>query len=292
MIPNACSYASKLLLLAVFMLGFQQGSVAQRKPKSQSSAFENFLDTQWWLGLRFGLNYTQPDPVNRYSALNAVDYEGSTLNKSYDPFALAGAQAGLDVTFYHKGISIALQPTYKAMRYSYFSDLEWSGTTDADRFETRYDIVQSLSVLEVPLVVKYDIMKHGTMRPFVMAGLQQSLLIGAEKDTEITHTDYVSGSPEEYSGGKIDLGAKDQFKNFYGAVGGIGVNLDAGNIRTIFEASYLYALNAVTKTASLYRENELVSLGEVNDELKLNNLNFSLSFVFPLRYIDKTFQPY
>lgn len=292
MIPNVCSYASKLTLIAALMLGIQQGAVAQRKPKSLSSTFENFLDTQWWLGLRFGLNYTQPDPVSRYSSLNAIDYEKSALEKSYDVLAQAGAQAGLDVTFYHQGISLELQPTFKVMRYSYFSKLEWTGNSNADRFETRYDIIQSLRVLEVPLVVKYDIIQHGTIRPFVMAGLQHSFLIGAEKDTEITHTDYVSGSPEEFSGGKISLGVKDQFKNFYGAVGGIGVNLDAGNIRTIFEATYLYGLNSATKTGSLYRENELVSLGEVNDEIKLNNLNFSLSFVFPLRYIDKTFQPY
>lgn len=291
MIPNALLFASRAVIVLALLLCTQL-SVAQRKPKPLKSSFESFLDTQWWLGLRFGLNYTQPDPLTRFSALNALDYDGEALEKTYTRFAHPGGQAGLDITFYHKGISLGLQPTFKIMRYAYFSDLEWSGNSEADRFETRYDINQSIQVIEVPLVLKYDVLRRGKLRPFILAGLQQSFMISAEKETTITHTDYSSGMPQEYKSGKINFGVKDQFKNFFGAVGGAGVSADAGNIRTVLEVTYLYALNAVTETSNRYRENELVSIGEVNDELKLNNINVSLSFVFPLRYIDKTFQPY
>ncbi len=66
--------------------------------------------------------------------------------------------------------------------------------------------------------------------------------------------------------------------------------LDYGNVRTIVELSYLYALSPVTDTSNRFQENELASLGEINDEINLNNINLAISFVFPLRYIDKTFQ--
>lgn len=285
------SITSKILI-AVALLLCTQISVAQRKPKPLKSSFESFLDTQWWLGLRFGLNYTQPDPVTRFSALSPINYDEANLEKTYENFSQSGGQAGLDVTFYHRGISIGLQPTFKIMRYTYFSDLAWAGDETVDDFETRYDINQKISVIEVPLIFKYDLIQRGKIRPFLLAGLQHSFLIAAEKETTIMHTDYASGAPREYSGGKVNLGVKDQFKNFSGALGGAGVSLDAGNIRTILEATYLYALTPVTEKNNLYQENELVSLGEVNDEIKLRNINVSLSFVFPLRYIDKTFQPY
>lgn len=288
MIRNAYSYANRALLVFALLLCTQL-SVAQRKPKPLKSSFESFLDTQWWLGLRFGMNYTQPDPVNRFSALSPINYDQSVLDKTYESFGEAGVQAGLDFTFYHRGFSIGLQPTFKVFKYSYFSDLEWVGN-DTEQFETRYDVNQSISTIEVPLVLKYDLMKRGEIRPFVFAGLQYSFVIGAEKNVTVTHTDYGSGTPQKYKGGAISLGVKDQFKNFYGALGGAGVSLDAGNIRSVLEVSYLYGLSPVTETKNLYQENELVSLGEVNDEIKLNNINISLSFVFPLRYIDKTFQ--
>lgn len=290
MIPNALSYGSRALACLLLIL-LAHLSVAQRKP-SPPSSFESFLNTQWWLGLRFGVNYTDPNSITKYNVFSPVNYDPETLEKEYSVFSLAGGQAGLTISFYHKGFSIGIQPTFKIMRYQYSNQFEWLGDGSEDAFETTVDVTQKLDVIEVPLIMKYEIIKRGKVRPFVLAGLQQSFLISAQKKVEVEHVDYLSDNPQTYSGGTFALGNTDRMKNFYGAVGGIGTSLDYANIRTVIEATYLRGLSSVTKNEDPFSENELVALGDVNDELKINNINISLSFVFPLRYIDKTFQPY
>ena len=51
-----------------------------------------------------------------YFIFSPLDYESENLQKTYDVFNLVGGQAGLDLSFYHKGFSIGLQPTFKIMR--------------------------------------------------------------------------------------------------------------------------------------------------------------------------------
>lgn len=290
MTPNALSYGSRWLtcLLLLFVTTI---SVAQRKP-SPPSSFESFLNTQWWLGLRFGLNYTQPNPTTRYNVFSPINYQGETLDKAYESFSLPGGQAGLVISFYHNGFSIGIQPTFKIMRYGYSNAFEWVGASEEDRLETTVDVTQKIDVVEVPLTLTYEIIKRGKIRPFVLAGLQQSFMISALKKAEVTHVDFLGDTPQTYSGGSFTLGNTERMSNFYGAVGGLGTSLDYANIRTVVEVTYLYGLSPITANEDPFSENELVALGDVNDVLKINNINVSLSFVFPLRYIDKTFQPY
>lgn len=289
MIQSASLFGNKGFLFA-FLIGLSTLAIAQpRKPKP---SLKTFLDTQWWLGFRFGTNYSNPLPGERYAVFSPVDYEVSDLKKDYSAFSLPGGQAGLEVAFYHKGFSIALQPTFKIMRYEYHSRFAWASTDASGELESDLHVQQQLAVIEVPLVVKYDLLKDRKIRPFVLAGMQYSFVVGGQKKATQTYTDHLGSVPQKYEGGQFSIGNKDQLSNFYGALGGVGVSFDYWNIRTILEGTYLYGLSSATAKGNPYQENDLVSLGDVNDELKITNINISLSLVFPLRYIDKTFVPY
>ena len=267
-------------------------SFAQFGNKSTGSNLNEFLKTQWWLGLRIGANVAQPDPVNRYTSIDPIDYDVAALQKTYSSFDTPGVLIGLDISFYHHGFSLGIQPGFRQMKYGYFSDLSWSGNTDIEQFDTRYDIEQSVSYLELPVTVKYELIKQGKVRPFIMGGMHYSFIMGATKKTDITHTDYLSGQPRSYSGGAVSINTKDEFQNYYGALGGIGTGFDFFNIRTVLEITYMYGLSSISDPSGRFEVTELTTLGEVNDEINLNQINVSLSFVFPLRYIDNTFQPY
>ncbi len=280
------SFASKLICLTLFLI-VTSGAVAQRKPTK--NPLESFLDTQFWLGLRLGINYTQAFPETRTTGFSPIDYNADSLRKSYDDFALPGGHMGLEMNFYHRGFSASFQPAFKRSRYKYESALEWRGET-GNRFQTRYDVEQRLDVIELPLMIKYDVIQSGKIRPFVMAGGFHSIITSAQKEVEITQIDYSSGSPLTSPGGTSTLGVKDAFKNFSGIAGGVGVNLDYWNIRTVFEVNYKRSLTPATK--SNVRQNELASLGETNDEVFLRDINISLSFVFPFRFIDQQFKAY
>ena len=288
MIPKDLSSASRLvgvlsLLLITHLLN------AQLKPKS-SNPLEGFLDTQFWLGLKIGGNVTQAFPETRNAGFSPINYSSDSLRKDYQEFSLPGAHMGLEMNFYHKGFSISFQPAYKRSRFEYSSELEWSGESTSSRFQTRYDVEQRLDLIELPLMVKYDIIKSGKIRPFVMVGGFHSRVASAQKEVNITQTDFSSGTPLTSDGGSTIIGVKDAFKAFSGVSGGIGVNLDYWNIRTVFEINYKRGLTEANKPN--VQENEFASLGETNDELFLRDINISLGFVFPFRFIDKQFAAY
>ena len=278
--PSVLSSGSKLLTLTLLFLVVSPLQAQYNGKKS----LEGFLDTQFWLGLKLGTNFTQAFPEERITGFSPIDYSTDSLEKSYDDFALPGIHMGLEMTFYYKGFSISFQPTYKRSRYKYSSQLAWQGETSGTRFETRYDVEQKLDLIELPLMVKYDVIRTGKIRPFVMAGGFHSIIASAQKEVDITQTDFSSGTPLQSDGGSTILGVSDSFQNFSGVAGGLGVNLDYWNIRTVFEVRYQRGLTAATKDN--VRQNELASLGETNDEIFLRDLNVSLSFIFPFRFID------
>lgn len=275
------------------IIGFASTTMAQTRPAPGIGGYaEEFLKTQWWLGIKVGINYTDPNPVTPYSSISTIGFPEQDMEKTYKTFSLPGAQAGLDVTFYHRGFAIGVQPTYKRIRYAYSSNRSWLGPSLVNTFEMEYNIEQRIDAVDVPISIKYEIIQSGKTRPFVMAGGYYSFITHAEKKVDITYTDNATGSPIPTSGGTQILGVTQQFQNYAGVLGGLGVSLDYFNIRTVLEAVYLRGMTDITNNGKRFTQTELTSIGDVNDELKMDNINVSLSFVFPLRFIDKQFQAY
>ncbi|MEP1096217.1 MAG: outer membrane beta-barrel protein [Cyclobacteriaceae bacterium] len=285
MIQKDFLLGNKILITGIFCL-ISLGVMGQKKPPK--NPLESFLDTQFWLGLRMGVNYTQAFPETSYEGISPINYTADDPTKSYDDFSLSGAHMGLEMNFYHRGFSASFQPAFKRSRYSYSSGFVWEGAQVNSRFETNYKAEQRLDLIELPLMIKGDIIRKGKIRPFLMIGGFYSLITSVQKDVDVSQIDYSSGTPLESSSGTVTIGVKDAFQNFYGIAGGAGVNLDYWNIRTVFEVAYQRALSSATKPGVL--QNELASLGDVNDELRLRDISVSLSFVFPFRFIDQQFK--
>ncbi|MEM9339529.1 MAG: outer membrane beta-barrel protein [Bacteroidota bacterium] len=281
--PKSSSLEIKSSLLLILLLISSVGFSQRRGPRNR---LETFLDTQFWLGIKLGINYTQASPDGRNTGFSPIDYSADSLRKSYDDFALPGAHVGLEMNFYHRGFSASFQPAFKRGRYKYNSMLEWTGLNS--QFQTVYNVEQRLDLIEFPLLLKYDVIQRGKIRPFVMVGGFHSIVISAQKDVKLDQVDLSTGTPLGSSGGIATLGVKEAFQNFSGLSGGIGLNLDYWNIRTVFEINYKHSLTSATRPNA--QQNELASLGEVNDELLLRDLNISLSFVFPFRFIDQQFK--
>lgn len=243
-----------------------------------------FLDTQFWLGLKLGANVTQVSPKTRMSGFSPINYSSDSLKKTYDQFSLPGFQVGLEMTGYHNGFSLTFQPSYKKTRFQYTSQLAWEGATSGNRFETTYDVKQNLDLIELPLSVKYDLIRRGSLRPFVMIGGVYSMIASAQKEITVTQIDFSSNAPLTTSGGSAIIGVKEAFKGFFGVSGGAGINVDYWNIRTVLQASYNYSLTEVTRKN--VRQDEFASIGDTNDEILLRDINLSLSFIFPFRFID------
>jgi hypothetical protein len=283
------SLSIRQLLLPGMLLVVMAVAEAQpvKKPKPNKPKY-GFLDTQFWLGVKFGTNFANPMAQSQLSGFSPIDYPSDRLTKTYDSYVLPGGQAGIEMTFYHRGFSVGLHPMYQRSRYRYTNSLEWNGEQESERFATIYESEQRVDVINVPIFVKYDLIQNGKLRPFVLGGGFYSFLVGAERQIEITQTDYSFGAPQTIDGGTLNLGVKDAFQNCYGWVAGGGASFDYWNIRTVIEITYNQSLNSVTREGT--SQNELSSLGDQNDDVHLSHIVGSVSFVFPLRFIDKQFQ--
>ncbi len=285
-LKNLLSGAKVLTLLAAILL--TAPADAQRKLDARGG-IESFLDTQWWLGLKFGTNVTQPYANETYAVTSQINAASEMEEgKQYDEFNMLGVQVGLDATYYIRGFSIGVQPLYKRMRYSYSNSFSWDNSIQNEAFITEYDVVQALDLVEVPLTLKYDIIKAGSFRPFVMVGVSYSFIVGANKNLDIRHTDVVLDS--RVVGGEVSLNVPDEFKHFASALGGVGVSYDVGNIRLYLDFAYHYGFTSAVDKEEIFEENAFFAVGEINDDIFLRNISGSFGVVFPLKFIDNTFQ--
>ena len=291
MTPNVSSSGNRFILLIITALLVSSGLHAQRTGPRKTASTKSFLDTQWWLGIRSGMTFAKPVVLARYYGFSPINYTADENDKEFSSFSEPGVMAGLDIIFYHKGFSIGFHPSFKSLKYGYEQRQTWT-SNDVDALETIIAAKQTVQYVEVPFMVKYDVIRSGKIRPFVQAGWQYSFLIDASKDASITQRDFITDPPQQFSGGQVNFGNKTSFTNYTGAIGGIGVNLDYLNIRTVVEIIYQQGLSPVTSKSDPFMENELAAFGDAQDKVSLNQLSFSVSFIFPLRFIDNTFSPY
>ncbi|WP_188461018.1 outer membrane beta-barrel protein [Marivirga lumbricoides] len=278
-----------LLLATVLLLQNTAQAQSFKKKKNKGNFAEDFLKTQWWLGIRGGINFTNVTPINRFSGFNPVNYSEESLEKEYKSFENPSFNIGMDITFYHAGFSISTFPSFFIHNLGYESNRLWEGDAAADRYETKYSVDQSITFIDLPVAVKYDILKN-KVRPFVMAGAFYSFKFAANKEVNIQETDYASETPQAYDRATINLNNPQEFNNNWGVLGGIGASFDFWNIRTIIDFQYRHSFESVVNPAERFRESEFSAFGEVQDDYSLQNYSGSISFVFPLRYIDSQFK--
>jgi outer membrane protein W len=260
------------------------GSIATR-PNQQSK----FLEKQWWLGFKAGTNLSDASPIQRYSVMVPTNYPQKLTDKVYDSFNKTGSQATLEATFYFKGFSFSVQPTYRNSRFAYANQFQWYNPDNIEeKLILQYDQEQKISYADFPFIVKYDIVK-GNIRPYVQVGVFYSLLINANKSVTITSTDYASGGTNQFSNDPIIVGAKDLYDNYWGLMAGLGVNYNLGNVRLVLDASYWKGMSNIANVDSRYGNDRLAGIGDTQDDLDLNNIIISAGVLFPMRFLGSSF---
>ena len=279
-----------ILLLAFAGSDLMGQGRKRRKPSKPASANEQFLQTQFWIGFKGGINLSQANPEQSFSTFAALDFPEADLVKTYNDFEDVGTQFGLEFIFYHKGFSLSLYPNYSRFNFSYSNFYEYSSIASPDLVLTLdYQQKVQLEYLDFPVVLKYDILK-GDLRPFVQLGFYYSSLVDANKEVNVSGTDFASGGEDPFQRPALIVGAEDLFINSStGLIGGIGLNYDQWNVRFMLDINYRYGFNNITSVENRYSDNRLAGSGDALDDLTLDNLTFNMGVLFPLRFISKNF---
>ena len=283
-----------LLCLGVltFCVAQKQKKPASFNSKTRASAKNKYLDKQWWLGFKAGTNFSQADPIKRYTVVTPTNQSASASDKTYDNFSKAGAQASLEVTFTYKGFSFSVQPTYRHSIFTYNNQFEWVSTDNVnDHLILKYDQQQNIDYADIPFIVKYEIIGD-KLRPYVQVGIFYAHLLNATKTVTMSGTDFASGGTNQFTNEGVIVGAKDLFDNYWGIIAGAGVYYNVGNVRLVLDASYHKGMSNIANVKNRFGNDRLSGIGDAQDDLKLNNVVISAGCVFPHRFLSSGFKSF
>jgi hypothetical protein len=117
-------------------------------------------------------------------------------------------------------------------------------------------------------------------------------LLDAGKEVTMKGVDNAAGGENEFRDESINIGAKDLFaKTHWGLLGGLGLNYNLGNnVRLNLDVMYRYGMSNIVSTKNRYGSDRLSGVGDVMDDLSLDNLAVSVGCLFPLRFLSSGFK--
>ncbi|MCS6973911.1 MAG: outer membrane beta-barrel protein [Cyclobacteriaceae bacterium] len=278
-----------LILLMACLSTWAQKRNTPTKYKNARMANAEFLEKQWWLGLKTGTTLAGAVAEKAYSGLSPVNYD--VPSKVYDNYSEAGFTASLEAAFSFLQFTIVLQPGYRSARYSYTTDYLWTDYSNPDnRLELTYLQRQRVEYADFPLLLRYDFTTT-RLRPYIQAGAYYTLLIQATKSLQSSGTDYASGGVNQFSNPAVSVGATDLFApRHWGLLGGLGVNYQAGNVRFTLDIQYRKGMSLANSTENRFANTRLSSFGDAMDDIKINSALITLGALFPMKFLSKSFQ--
>lgn len=284
----------RLLLTIILLPALISPATAQKRkspPKFNNMNMANaqFLEKQWWLGLKAGTTLSGAVVDKSYSGLSPVNYESPA--KVYDNFSDIGFTASLEAAFSFRQFTIALQPGYRSSRFAYSTAYLWTDYSNPDnRLELTSLQQQRVEHADFPLIIRYDITST-RLRPYVQAGAYYALLIQASKSVQTTGTDYASGGENRFSSPAVSVGATDLFApRHWGLIGGLGASYHTGNIRFTLDVQYRKGMSLANSTDNRFSNMRLSSLGDAMDDMQINTVLVTFGTLFPLKFLSKSFQ--
>jgi len=276
-----------LTLLSVLHSIELQAQVHRKKiGYSKGLPQDDFSKTQFYIGLRGGISFTKANVINRYSSFVSINNPDENYEKSYSNYKKLGAFVGMEFDFYFKGFTASFQPNYRREIYSYSNTYQWVDANDASNFlALQYHQDTRLDYIELPLFIKYDILKK-KFRPFVQIGFYYAMLNGATKHLVVDGTDNASGTSRNFTLQDDIVGAKDLFiTSSIGMAYGLGFSYKVGNVRLILDATFRKGLNNISNVNNRYSANTLTGAGDVSDDVTVDNLAFSFGCLFPMKFL-------
>src|SRR5688572_6175365 len=110
-------YLSALLCLVIAIPLSAQTTMSKKKRlpsaynKQNNKDNNQFLEKQFWLGLKAGTNLSAVTLESTYDIYSPVD--GFRNKNKYDRFKGLGTQIAIELSFYFKSFSLSFQPTYQ-----------------------------------------------------------------------------------------------------------------------------------------------------------------------------------
>lgn len=281
---------SCLCLLVVFS---EAQNTKRKKPTAynkQNDENNQFLQKQFWLGLKGGVNLAGVTVTQQYNIISPTNYSSAQIAKQYDNYQQVGSQFALELTYYYKGFSFSFQPGFQTSLFTYTNSFIWLGDAEGEQVQIQYENENQVSHFILPLLIKYEFTGN-RLRPYVQAGFFQAILADATKSLTMKGMDNASGGVNEFESAPTTVGAKDLFAKYYwGLIGGAGVYYNLGNVRLNLDFQYRMGMSNISNVENRYSNDRLTGTGDAMDDLTMDNLSLSAGILFPMRFLQSGFK--
>jgi len=241
-----------------------------------------------YLGLLGGMNFSSTHVVKDYNLLVTTPQSVSVyadMEKKYQPlFKNKGAQFGLYLSYsFSKNISLVFEPSYQTNSFNYRTAYTFSDTVNSSDFEIEMMHEQKLSGVNLPLLVRWDF-TVSQFSPYVQAGIFTNFKHQAKKTIFYDYT--IDGEVDKKKAdqtGEADLTEHINKANF-GLSAGVGFTYFANYFAVSLESNFQYGFRSMVNDKNRYADYTGFSVQylDVLDQLKLMNLNFQLTVMFPI----------
>jgi hypothetical protein len=268
-----------LLLLSVVL--FSLNGLAQKK-------YTVHRKNKIYIGLLGGMNFSSAHVVKDYSILMTTPQSSSNNadgEKDYQKlFKNKGSQFGLYLSYtFPKNLSVVFEPSYQTSSFNYLTAYSWSDTVNGSDFSTEMMHQQKLSGVNLPLLLRWDF-TISQFSPYVQAGIFTNFRLQAKKTIFYDYT--IDGEVDKKTAdqtGEADL-TKHMNKANFGLSAGVGFTYFANYFAISLESNFQYGFRSMVNDQNRYADYTGFSVQylDVLDQLKLMNLNFQLTVMFPI----------
>ena len=271
---------------------------------SQSQSFRSqkpgdpFRNTQAFIGLFGGTNFSQPIIASSYSDFSSIEGQANSLindEKTYEGLTQnRGSHFGLSGVFsFNRFFSASLSPTYYSISYSYQSQYIWEEVENPQNY-VFYDFKhqQQFRYLSLPFSIRYSPVGK-RVRPYLQVGVHYDRLLDAQKSVTTTGLDRASGGEVNFSRSPQTTDTDHLYiKSHFGLMAGAGITYNLGTIAFFLDGQYRYGMHTITNAQTRYSgARDIPGFGNVMDDVSIRNLQVNLGCYFPLKFLTKEFEP-
>ena len=270
-----CFICLNLVVPSTFGLGIPAGS-------SEKS------DVKFLLGLRGGINFSDPLVLNSYSIFSNTSASVSPNFKKYGKwYKNTGSQYGIVAMMQFKERTyVSLQPSISTHNFKYTGTYSWLNPQNVSESATLiYHHVQSLKYAEFPLLIRQDL-TSSRLRPYVQAGGFYSFLQTGMQNISLTEEITSNQAPNQIPEGTRSGSVSDQFISTHlGLIAGGGVAYKLEWVMLGLDVQYKRGLHNITNKANRYSNQSLLGdTFDVPDDISINAWMISVNVVFSLGF--------